>query len=177
MNTEDAASMRGQVVRAVVHSINDSGGSQALTVETHEGVVRSGVEVLQPYGLASKPAAGGLTVLLAIGGDQGDMVALPAAGGARLGVEDGEAALYTDEGTRVHLRAGGLVEVAAATSVEVVVGGTKLLVSAAGVEITGDLTVSGSLTSGPLTVSGGASVTGNISATGTVSDGGGNVVR
>lgn len=158
MNAEDAASLRGQVVRAVVHSINDGGGSQALTVETHQGVIRTGVEVLQPYGLASKPAAGGLTVLLAIGGDQGDMVALPAAGGARLGVEDGEAALYTDEGTRVHLRGGGLVEVAAATSVEVVVGGTLLRVTASGVQITGNLVV-----------------TGNITATGTVSDGAGNL--
>jgi phage gp45-like len=158
VNTEDAASLRGQLVRAVVHSINDTGGSQALVVETHEGVIRTGVEVLQPYGLASKPAAGGLTVLLAIGGDQGDMVALPAAGGARLGVEDGEAALYTDEGTRVHLRGGGLVEIAAAASVEVVVGGTRLRVTASGIEITGNL-----------------SVTGNINATGNVSDGVGNL--
>ncbi len=158
MNAEDAASLRGQVVRGVVHGINDAGGSQALTVETHEGVIRTGVEVLQPYGLASKPAPGGLTVLLAIGGDQGDMVALPPAGGVRLGVDDGEAALYTDEGTRVHLRAGGLVEVAAATAVQVTVAGVRLRVSATGVEITGSLVV-----------------TGNISASGIVSDGAGNL--
>lgn len=158
MNAEDAASLRGQVVRAVVHAVNDAAGNQALTVETHEGVIRTGVEVLQPYGLASKPAPGGVTVLLAIGGDQGDMVALPATGGARLGVEDGEAALYTDEGTRVHLRGGGLVEVAAATSVTVTVGGTVLTITPSGVEITGNL-----------------AVTGDISATGIVSDGAGNL--
>jgi phage gp45-like len=158
MNTEDAASLRGQVVRAIVHSSDDSTGNQALTVETHEGVIRSGVEVLQPYGLASRPAPGGMTVLLAIGGDQGDMVALPPTGGARLGVEDGEAALYTDEGTRVHLRGGGLVEIAAATSVTVTVGGTVLTITPTGVAITGNLVV-----------------TGNISASGTVSDGAGNL--
>lgn len=158
MNAEDAATLRGQVVRAVVHSVDDAALSQALVVETHEGVIRSEVPVLQPYGLASRPAPGGLTVLLAIGGDQGDMVALPAAGGARYGVEPGEAALYTDEGTRVHLRAGGLIEFAAATAVEVTVGGTLLRVSAAGVQITGNLVVDG-----------------NIAAAGTVSDGAGNL--
>lgn len=158
MNSEDAASLRGQVVRAVVHTVDDSSGNQGLTVETHEGVIRSGVEVLQPYGLASKPAPGGMTVLLAIGGDQGDMVALPATGGTRMRVEDGEAALYTDEGTRVHLRGGGLVEVAAATSVTVTVGGTVLTITPSGVAITGNL-----------------AVTGNITATGTVSDGAGNL--
>jgi phage gp45-like len=158
MNAEDAASLRGQVVRAVVHSVDDGTASQQLVVETHEGVIRSAVPVLQPYGLASRPAPGGMTVLLAIGGDQGDMVALASAGGARFGVETGEAALYTDEGTRVHLRAGGLVEVAAATAVEVVVGGVLLRVTPAGVEITGNLVVDG-----------------NISASGTVSDGLGNL--
>lgn len=158
MNAEDAASLRGQVVRGVVHSVEDATGNQVLVVETHEGVIRSDVPVLQPYGLASRPAPGGLTVLLAIGGDQGDMVALPSTGGARLGVEPGEAALYTDEGTRVHLRGGGLVEVAAATQVDVMVGGTLLRVTAAGVQITGNLVV-----------------TGNISATGAVSDGAGNL--
>ena len=158
MNAEDAAHLRGQVVRAVVHTVEDATGAQQLVVETHEGVIRTGVEVLQPYGLASRPAPGGMTVLLAIGGDQGDMVALPSAGGARLGVETGEAALYTDEGTRVHLRAGGIVEVAAATRVDVMVGGTLLRVTSAGVEITGNLVV-----------------TGNINATGTVSDGTGNL--
>lgn len=158
MNAEDAASLRGQVVRAVVHGSDDSAGNQALVVETHEGVVRTSVEVLQPYGLASRPSPGGMTVLLAIGGDQGDMVALPPTGGARLGVEDGEAALYTDEGTRVHLRGGGLVEVAAAGSVTVTVAGTIFTITAAGVTITGNLVVAG-----------------NITASGTVSDGAGNL--
>lgn len=158
MNTEDAATLRGQIVRAVVHSVEDAAGSQALVVETHEGVVRSGVEVLQPYGLASRPAAGGMTVLLAIGGDQGDMVALPATGGARLGVAAGEAAIYTDEGSRVHLRAGGIIEITSATELTVTIGGTLLRVSPSGVEITGNL-----------------AVTGSITASGTVSDGAGNL--
>lgn len=158
MNAEDAALLRSQAVRGVVYGSNDVGGSQTIDAETHEGVTRSAVEVLQPYGLASRPAAGGLVVLIAIGGDPTDLVALPPAGGARYGVEEGEVALYTDEASRVHLRGGGLIEVGAATSVTVTVGGTIFRVTAAGVEIVGNL-----------------AVTGNITATGTVSDGAGNV--
>lgn len=137
--------LRGLVVRGVVHRLDDTGPSQALDVETHEGVLRSGVLVLLPYGLASAPAAGGLTVLLAVGGDQGDMVALPVAGGTRYAVGEGEAALYTDEGTRVHLRAGGVVEIAAATEVVVTVGATVWRVGPAGVSITGNLAVNGNI--------------------------------
>lgn len=157
MNAEDAALLRGQVVRGVVHGLDDAGGQQRAVVETHEGVVRSGVEVALPYGLASRPAPGGLTILLAVGGDQGDLVALPVASGARLGnLGPGEVALYTDEGTRVHLAAGGQLRIAAATEVKVTVGGTVLRVTPSGVVIEGPLHVQGSIT-----------------ATGSVSDGGG----
>jgi phage gp45-like len=146
MNSEDAALLRGQVVRGVVHGLDDAGGQQRAVVETHEGVVRSGVEVVLPYGLASRPAPGGATILLAVGGDQGDQVALPVAGGARLGLLGlGEVALYTDEGTRVHLASGGQVRIAAATEIAVQVGGTVLRVTAAGVQLEGDLQVQGSI--------------------------------
>jgi len=145
VNHEDAAALRGQALRAVVHRVDDGGGLQALDVETHEGVVRSGVEVLHPYGVASAPPAGALCVVLAIGGDQGDLVALPAASPAgRLGgLGAGEVALYDDAGNRVHLAAGGTIHIMAATAVRVVVGGAELRVNAAGVHITGDLFVSG----------------------------------
>lgn len=146
MNSEDAAALRGQVVRGVVHSLNDAGGQQRAVVETHEGVVRSDVEVALPYGLASHPAPGGYTLLLAVGGDQGDQVALPVAGGARLGqLAPGEVALYTDEGTRVHLAAGGQVRIAAATEVSVQVGSTVLRVTPTGVQVQGHLQVQGSI--------------------------------
>lgn len=158
MNAEDAGLARAQASRAVVHQVDDSTGSQLLDIETHEGITRSDVEVLQPYGLASRPAAGALTVVIAIGGDPTDLVALPPAGGVRYGVEVGEVALYNDELSRVHLRTGGFVDVTAATEVNVKVGGTVFRVTADGVEITGNLAVAG-----------------NITATGTVSDGAGDL--
>jgi phage baseplate assembly protein V len=160
MNREDANTLRGLAVRGLVHRVDDGGAAQRLDIETHEGVVRSGVEVLQPYGLASAPAAGGLTVVLALGGDQGDLVALPMAQpAARMGgLGPGQVALYDDTGTRVGLTADGKLGVLAAAEVTVTVGGTVFKVTPAGVQITGNLVVDG-----------------DISATGTVSDGAGNL--
>ncbi len=136
MMEEIVMQLRGLLARALIRSSSDTGPVQTLTVQTHEGVVRSGVEVLQPYGFASHPPAGGLTVVLAIGGDQGDMVALPvAAPGSRFGaLAAGEAAIYDAAGNRVVVRAGGIVEIHAASQV---------LIKAPTVRIEGDLEVTG----------------------------------
>jgi phage baseplate assembly protein V len=160
MNREDANTLRGLAVRGLVHRVDDASAAQRLDVETHEGVVRSGVEVLQPYGLASAPAAGGLTVVIALGGDQGDLVALPMAQPASRmgGLAPGQVALYDDTGTRVALTADGKLALLAAAEVTLTVAGTVLKVTPGGVTITGKLVVEG-----------------DIEATGTVSDGAGNL--
>jgi phage baseplate assembly protein V len=160
MSREEANTLRGLALRGLVHRVDDAGAAQRLDVETHEGVLRSGVELLQPYGLASAAAAGGMTVVLALGGDQGDLVALPVAQpAARMGgLGPGQVALYDDTGARVLLSADGKVSVTAAAEVVVTVGATVLRVTPGGVAITGHLTVAG-----------------NIQASGTVSDGAGNL--
>jgi phage gp45-like len=146
MDATTAMALRGLVVRAVVRGTGDAGETQTVEAETHEGILRSGIEVLQPFGVASRPPAqGAIAVLLAVGGDQGDMVALPlACPSARFGdLAAGETVVHDAAGNRLHFRAGGLVEVAASTSLKVTVGGTELLVNATGVTITGDLVVTG----------------------------------
>jgi len=145
---ETAAALRGQAVRGLVTAIRDDGMTQAVDVETHEGVVRSRVEVVQQYGVTSRAPAGGMVVLLALGGDQGDQVALPVAcPSARMGgLAAGEVALHDAAGNRVHLKAGGVVEIRAAASVLIVVEGTEFEVSAAGVRIKGNVTVDGTIT-------------------------------
>ncbi len=146
MDAVTAMALRGLVVRAVVRGTGDAGEMQTVEAETHDGILRSGVEVLQPFGVASRPPAdGAIGVLLAVGGDQGDMVALPlACPSARFGdLAAGETVVHDAAGNRLHFRAGGLVEVAASTSLKVTVGGTELLVDVAGVTITGNLVVTG----------------------------------
>jgi len=146
-----AMALRGLVVRAEVRGTGDAGEMQTVEAETHDGILRSGIEVLQPFGVASRPpAAGAIAVLLAVGGDQGDMVALPlACPSARYGdLAAGETVVHDAAGNRLHFRAGGLVEIAASTSLKVTVGGTELLVNASGVTITGNLVVSGNISDG-----------------------------
>lgn len=148
MDHETAAALRGQAVRGVVSAIRDGGMVQSVDVETHEGVVRSRVEVLQQYGVTSHAPAGGMVVLLALGGDEGDQVALPVAcPSSRMGgLAAGEVALHDAAGNRVHLKAGGIVEIRGAASVLVVVGGTEWEVTPGGVRIKGDVQVDGSIT-------------------------------
>lgn len=127
--------LRGMAVRGVVRRVDDAGQTQRVTVETHRGILRTDVEVLQPYGIAASPPAGAMTVVLAIGADQGDMVALPVACPGRRfgGLAEGEVVLYNAHGTRIALR-GGIVEIKAAGEVQI---------TAPTVRITGDLVVTG----------------------------------
>lgn len=104
---------RGIVSRAKVRSTNDQGASQTASVTTHRHVDRTDVEVAQPFGFVSRSPAGGLMIVFAIGGDQGDLAGLPvAAPGARLGnLAEGEAAMHNLKADRVHIKADGTIEI------------------------------------------------------------------
>lgn len=141
---EQEMRLRSVVARATVLRVDDTGPVQRVDVETHDGIIRQGVEVLVPGGFASAPVAGAGVVLFAVGGDQGDLVAVPAAApGTRLGnLAPGEVGISDGNGNRVVIRAGGIVEVRAATKLRVVAPQVEIVASS-GVSITGDLTVSG----------------------------------
>ena len=122
---EIAHYIRGVVSRAVVRGTSDSGETQTANVTTHANVHRNGIEIVQPFGLASRPRAGGLMVVLAVGGDQGDLVGLPVSVPADRfgGLDEGETAIYAADGSRVHIRADGSIEVLAQTKLTATVGG------------------------------------------------------
>ena len=110
----DAYDLRNHTRMGVVHAVDDAGAAQTVTVETNDGAVHSGVEVQQPFGVASVPPAdGALAVVVAIGGDPGQLVALPVGNpSGRFGnLKPGEAAIYGSDGSRVHIRQGGTIEV------------------------------------------------------------------
>lgn len=109
---ETAHAYRGIVARAAVRSTNDKGGSQTATVEVHRHVERTDVEVLGVAGISTRPPAGGEAIVLAVGGDQGDLVALPlqAPGNRMGGLEEGEVALHNLKGDRVHVKKDGSIE-------------------------------------------------------------------
>lgn len=118
---ETAHALRGIVTRAVVRSTNDTGASQTATVTTHRHVDRSDVEIIQPFGMASRAPKGGSVIVLAAGGDQGDLIGLPVAAlGNRMGgLGEGETVIHNAKGDRVLLKADGEIVVTTANKVTV----------------------------------------------------------
>lgn len=109
---ETAHAYRGMIALAAVKSTNDKGGSQTASVEVHRHVERTDVEVLGIAGVSTRPAAGGEAVVLAVGGDQGHLVALPlqAPGNRMGGLEEGEVAVHNLKGDRLHVKKDGSIE-------------------------------------------------------------------
>lgn len=122
---EIAHYVRGLVSRAVVRGTSDTGETQTADVTTHAYADRDGIEIVQPFGLASRPRSGGLMVVLAVGGDQGDLVGLPVSVPADRfgGLAEGETAIYGADGSRVHIKADGSIDVLAQTRLTATVGG------------------------------------------------------
>lgn len=140
--------IRGQVLRAVVKLLDDSGPEQHVSVVAHAGQQRTSVPVHYPYGFNSHvPLDGAVTHILQNGGDPSDLFALPPSnpGAARMGgLKEGETILYDQAGQRVHLRDGKIVEIDAAQEMVVKVSGKPILtVTADGVQVNGQITATG----------------------------------
>lgn len=162
--SELETTLRGAVVLGEVQSIDDAGEAQTITVQTHAGVVRSGVEVASIHGLATNPGTGASCVLLAIGGDQGHLVALPLMGfGTRFGgVPAGGVALYDDAGNHLAFTADGNATLAAA-------GLLRLVVQTLSIEAQGGTTVHGPVTfTDPVTFAQGATFQADVTVQGTL---------
>lgn len=132
--------MRGLIRRVTVRDIKDDGQMQTASAEVAEGVWRDDLEVMLPYGLVSVPDDdGAVGVALAIGGDEGDMVILPLANPSQRmgGLSKGDVGLANKFGDRIIAKASGGIEVQAASSVALKVGGVTVTISADGVAIEG----------------------------------------
>lgn len=183
---EIAGDLRGVVQWGIVQAVHDDGQAQTVDVETHDGFLRAGVEVMQPHGFASAAeAAGSICVLVAVGGDPANLVALPVGRPAsRLGgLAAGDAAVYAGDGSRVHVMASGTVEVTGASLVIVNAptieanASVSAVVTAPTITLTGHVVVDGNLSvtgtadgaGGTLTINSNIQVDGGVSATGNVS--------
>lgn len=141
MIDELAYELRSAAAFGVVTAVRDEGEEQLVDVEVLPGVVRSGVRVLQPFGFAARPMTDGAVVMLIqVGGDPANLVALPATRpGGRFGkLDEGESVVYGAAGQRIAMRADGSVEVLSATEVR--------MTCAAGIVLTADtVTINGKL--------------------------------
>jgi len=127
------------IARGVIESINDSGGIQTAKASFLAGENRDNIERFQNFGFTGVPPDGSECVTVFPGGNRehGLMIAVDHRDSRLTGLEKGECAIYTDDGTKIHLKKGGLVDVIAAT---------KVTITCPEVEMSGNLKVMGDLT-------------------------------
>lgn len=131
--------LRLMISRAVVALVDDARQMQELQIELLDEEARGTAERFQQYGFTSVPLPGAEAIGLAVGGTRSHMVVLAVDDRRyrKRGLQEGETALYTDEGDYVLLKRGRIVEVKA---------GTRLRVDAPEAIYTGNLHVEGSIT-------------------------------
>jgi phage gp45-like len=147
MIDEIFSSLRGLISIGVVQSADDTGEAQTVTLVTADGAMRADVEVMQIFGFSSlAPTAGAICLVLAVGADPANLRALPiACPAARFGgLVGGDACLYALDGSRVHVKPSGEVEIWA---------GATVTINAPNVVLTGTLTAAGDVIAGPAKVS------------------------
>lgn len=86
---------------------------QALQLLATKREILNGVERFQNYGFTAKPHAGAEGVVVFVGGnrDHGLCIAVDDRRYRLTGLEDGEVAIYTDEGDKIHLKRNNVIEV------------------------------------------------------------------
>ncbi|MFK0090639.1 phage baseplate assembly protein V [Pseudomonas sp. NPDC090755] len=100
--------VRGTVVLAAAsHKL------QALQMRLTAGEIKDGLEHFEPYGFTSHPLPGAEGIAAFLGGDRSHGIVLTVADRRyRLqALEAGEVALYTDEGDKVHLKRGRIIDI------------------------------------------------------------------
>lgn len=140
MTKEIVDKIRGMARRVTVKDIKDDGETQTASIEVADGVWRTDVEILQPYGISSTaPEDGAVAIALAVGGDEGDIVLLPIANPSNRmgGLGKGDVGIYTKGGDRIIGRASGGIEIVAASSISLKVGDVSFMVRPDGVAIVG----------------------------------------
>jgi phage baseplate assembly protein V len=131
-----AGRVRLMVGRCILQGIDDTTKMQSVQVMVREGEVRDKCEHFQHYGFTSVPHPGAEGIGLAVGGSTDHMVVICLDDRRyRLkGLQEGEVALYTDEGDSIVFKRGRIIEVTA---------GTKVVFNTPLVEMTGELHVVG----------------------------------
>jgi len=105
------------VSRAVVTLVNDASRMQSLQLSLLADEQLDGAEHWQPYGFTYKPHNGAEALVVAVGGHRAHSVVIACADRRyRIAdLEDGEVAIYTDEGDRIHFKRGRIIDIQTGT--------------------------------------------------------------
>jgi phage baseplate assembly protein V len=124
---------------ARITATKDLGGKglRSVQVTFDAAESRDGTPVVQQYGFASRPKVGADAVVTFIGGNR-SLGIIIATNDRRFQIElaEGEVALHTDEGDKVHLKRGRIVSIVAGTQLEI---DTPLITTTGRIEATGDI--------------------------------------
>ncbi|SPD73836.1 Prophage baseplate assembly protein V [uncultured Desulfobacterium sp.] len=103
---------RLMIGRGIINLVYDGLKAQGVQVSLLSGEVRDLVERFQEYGFTSVPHAGAEAVMVSVGGnrDHGIVIACEDRRYRLKGLSAGEVALYTDEGDKIVLKRGRIVE-------------------------------------------------------------------
>lgn len=120
------------LARGVVSVVNAAAKMQVLQVKLLAGEAKAGLEHFEPYGFTAHPHVGAEALAVFLDGDRshGIVIVTPDRRYRLTGLAAGEVALYTDEGDKIVLKRGNVIEITAATKVRMV---TPLL------EVTGEI--------------------------------------
>ncbi len=103
-------------------------------------------ELFQHYGFTSAPLAGAEYIAIPVGGDSKHTVVIASEDARyRVSLQDGEVAIYSDEGDHVHLKRGRVIEVN--TETLLVKAGTKVRFETPLIEATGRMLADGDIQS------------------------------
>ena len=106
-------SLMNLLVRGTVVLGNAAKKMQALQMRLLAGEVKDNLEHFEPYGLTSHPLPGAEGIAAFLGGDRSHGIVLVVSDRRyRIqGMEPGEVAIYTDEGDKIHLKRGRIIDI------------------------------------------------------------------
>lgn len=106
-------SLKSMLARGTVVLAAAGKKMQTLQVRLTAGELKDGAEHFEPYGFTSNPLGGAEVLTAFLGGDRSHAVVLVAAD-RRYRIQtmkSGEVAIYTDEGDKVHLKRGRVIDI------------------------------------------------------------------
>lgn len=109
------------VGRAVIKAVNNSPNVQELQLAVLAGESIDKVQNFQQFGFVSNPPIGSEGIMVALGGNRENCIVI-ATENRQVRFKQtasGETAIYTDDGTYIHLKKAGQVEVKTATKVTI----------------------------------------------------------
>jgi len=122
--------------KAIIKAVNDGAPIQELRISALAGEAMDRIARMQEFGFSSNPPAGSEGIILALGANRENLVMIATENrNVRIkNLASGETVIYTDDGTYLHLKKSGQVELKTAV---------KTLIDCPDVEMTGNLLVKG----------------------------------